>query len=127
MAQDKKATISRTKNEDDVVYYIARNSSGTIFARELTLEKLEMAIKTYKEPPPEKEEIPVEASSVEDSSDPEKKFLTNEQVLSSPKFRNKLAEEIQERKEKLVDDEVYGEANQEGKSKKKVSFWDKLK
>src|SRR3989338_5554213 len=52
MAENKKVTISRTRNEDNVIYYIARNSSGTIFARTLTLKELEIAIKTYKEPPP---------------------------------------------------------------------------
>ncbi len=55
--KEKRFTISRSLNGDNIVL-IARNSGGQIIARESTLEKLQKAIKTYKEPPPVKEEEP---------------------------------------------------------------------
>ncbi len=98
MAEDKKVTISRTLN-GNTIYYIARDSSGVIFARELTLEALQKAIKIYKEPPPVKEEEEVEAASAEGSGEPKKKLLAN-----------KLSEKVQA-----------------AEPAEKKSFWDKLK
>lgn len=96
MAEEKKITISRTLN-GKIIYFIARNSTGKIIARELTQEKLEEAIKTYREPPL------IEEKAVEplpDESEPKKKFLIN-----------KLAKKVEKRKEQS----------------EKKSFWDKLK
>lgn len=50
MDVDKTYTISRSLN-GDTVYYIARNKTGGVFARELTMDKLTAAIKAYKAPP----------------------------------------------------------------------------
>lgn len=115
MAEEKRITISRTLN-GDTIYYIARNSSGTVFARELTLEKLQKAIKTYREPPPVKEEgeAPVEAASAEGSGEPKKTFLAN-----------KLSEKVQKRKKEQEEQESKP-AETAGSAKKK-SFWDRLK
>lgn len=107
MAEEKRITISKTLN-GDTIYYIARNVSGTIFARELTLKELQAAIKTYKEPPPikEKEEEIIETATPEESTkepteeEGERQFLQNE-----------LKTKVQERKEQS----------------KKKSFWDRLK
>lgn len=140
MAEDKKVTISRSLN-GDTIYYIARNSSGVVFARELTMEALQKVIKTYKEPPPVKEEEKDQGKGVSVKGEEEKKkFLTN-----------KIAEKVQERKneqktaettaseepkdeednKKLLENElqtkVQERKEQEEKSPKKKSFWDKLK
>src|SRR3989338_6126415 len=101
MAENKKVTISRTLN-GDTIYHIARNSSGVVFARALTLKELEIAIKTYKEPPP-----------IEEKAEEEKIQETIEDKLSSPgdkKFlENDLKTKVEERKQQS----------------KKKSFWDK--
>lgn len=77
MAGNKSYTISKSLNGDTLTY-IARTSGGVVFARELTMEALEKAIKIYKEPPPKLE---VEEPEI-------KEFLVNE-----------LREAVQERKQ----------------------------
>ncbi len=102
MAEEKRITISTSLNGNEIVH-IARNSSGNIFARELTLEALQKAIKTYQEPPPPPvEEEPAEAASAASDAatgKPKKKLLAN-----------KLSEKVQA-----------------AEPAEKKSFWDKLK
>ena len=110
--KEKRITISQTLN-GDIIYHIARNSSGQIFARELTLEKLEKAIKKYKEPPPEEEEtehLPGVKAHLEGEA-PKKPEPEKPKKL----LQNDLKTKVEEKKE------------QEEKSGKKKSFWDKLK
>ena len=137
MAEEKKITISRSLN-GDTIYYIARNSGGAIFARELTLEKLEAAIKKYKEPPPKK----VEGEKV--LAEPkEKKFLINRllEKVQERKKEQKTAETTVPEEPKDEEDKKFLESDlktkveerklvlseAEGKQSKKKSFWDKLK
>ncbi len=121
MAEDKSYIIDRTL-EGETIYYFARNNEGVIFAKELTLEKLQAAIKIYKEPPPIEEE--------------EKKFLTN-----------KLSEQVQEREKEqeapqtatsdippaegdskqFLENDLKTKVQERKQQSKKKSFWDKLK
>lgn len=144
MAEEKRITISRTLN-GDTIYYIARNSNGTIFARALTLKELEAAIKTYKEPPPVKEEA-------EELKKPkEKKFLINtllgkiqkrkkEQKTAPDHLPGGVATRLPasggahlkgEGNKKFLESDlktkVQERKQQEEKPQKKKSFWDKLK
>lgn len=132
MAEDKKVTISRTLN-GDTIYYIARNSSGTVFARALTLKELETAIKTYKEPPP------VEEEGEEVLAEPkEKKFLINkllgkvqkrkeeEEVAEAELLQGETEQETIKEKQFLEND-LKTKVEERKKQSKKTSFWDKLK
>jgi len=98
MAEDKSYERSL---EGETIYYIARNSEGVIFAKELTLEKLYEAIARYQNPPPIEEKAeekkPEEAPASEPISSAD----------ASPQAKIKQGE----RK----------------KQSKKISFWDKLK
>ena len=151
MAEDKKVTISRTLN-GNTIYYIARNGSGTIFARELTLEKLEAAIKIYKEPPPEKEEEEEEegkGESVKGEEEPKekgKKFLANKlsekvqkrkkeqetehlpgEVAPAAHLEGETPEEPAEEAKKLLENDLQAKVEERKEQSKKKSFWDKLK
>lgn len=101
-----KFEISRSIYPDGKIRFIARDKDRIIRFREETLEELQKAIKTYKEPPPVVEG--------EEEEPKEKKFLTN-----------KLAEKVQERKEEQEAEHPEGE--EEKKQPKKKSFWDRLK
>lgn len=129
MAEDKKATISKTLN-GNTIYYIARNSSGTVFARELTLEKLEAAIKIYKQPPL------VEEEEFAETGEPKKKFLTNklsEKVQKRKKRQEEAkatpSEEPTDEKEgkQFLENELKTKVREKKEQSKKKSFWDKLK
>ena len=118
MDEDRSYTISRTLN-GDTIYYIARNKGGIVFARELTLEKLQKAIKAYKEPPPAEEgEVPVGAASAKGSGEPRKKRASKE---TPP------AEEPIPPEPKQVKNELQAQVAEKRKGSKKKSFWDKLK
>lgn len=127
MAEDKKVTISRTLN-GKIIYFIARNSTGKIIARELTQEKLEKAIKTYKEPPAIEEESQGEGVIGEEEEPKEKKFLTN--MLSGKVQERKEEQEVAEPEEgekKFLENELRTKVEERKQQSKKKSFWDKLK
>lgn len=129
MAEDKKVTISRTLN-GKIIYFIARNSTGKIIARELTQEKLEKAIKAYKEPPTIEEESQGEGVIVNDEEEEpkEKKFLTN--MLSGKVQERKEEQEVAEPEEgekKFLENELRTKVEERKQQSKKKSFWDKLK
>ena len=134
MAEDRSFTIERSL-EGDIIYFIARNNAGVIIAHELTLEKLQDAIKSYKEPPPPKEEE-------QDVKPKEKKFLTNklteevqerkkeqetEESKHLPGVKAHLEGEIDEEPKKLLENELKTKVQERKEQSKKKSFWDKLR
>lgn len=135
-----KFDISRSIYPDGKIRFIARDKDRIVRFREDTLEDIQKAIKTYKEPPPVEEEgdkgkgVSVkgeEATAGETKKEPKKKLLTN-----------KLAEKVQKRKKEQETKHLPGGVaprlpasggahlegeGEEEKSQKKRSFWDKLK
>lgn len=114
MAEEKRITISRSLN-GDTIYYIARNSSGAVFARALTLKELEAAIKTYKEPPPVEEEKDEGKGVSVKGKEAAAEEVTEEDEQSSPAEK------------KFLDNDLKTKVEERKQQSKKKSFWDKLK
>jgi hypothetical protein len=139
MDQDRKYVISKTLI-GETLYYIARNKGGNVFAREVSLEKLHIAIQTYKEPPIPKAELPVESvpesesAADTDAPKPKKKFLINELSEKVQQARKKQEEapappinKPAVTESKQVKNELQEKVQEKRAHSKKESFWDKLK
>ncbi|MDP2585479.1 MAG: hypothetical protein Q8P29_01210 [Candidatus Levybacteria bacterium] len=131
MADNRAYVISKTLNGDNI-YYIARNKGGNVFARELSMEKLEKAIKTYKEPSPVFINTKGEEEQLEKPK--EKKYLINSLLGKVQDARKKRAskktpptEEPIPAEPKQVENEMQAQVAKRRKGSKKSSFWDKLK
>ena len=114
MDENKSFTVSQSLN-GDTIYYIARNRNGAVIARELSLVKLNAAIKNYQEPPPG---VAEEAQQIEGLTTPQEELPSEKtppqeepSLIEIKHIKNGLQEKVQENR----------------KQSPKKSFWDKLK